>query len=73
MSCHAMPCHAVPCLALALFYLPLMWLARACEFYLASVAVAWAVPGGFMKVGLGLLHAAGGINVASRWGCVQGV
>ena len=41
-----------------------------------SVAVAWAVPGGFMKVGLGLLHVAGGIcsvNVASRWGCVQGV
>ena len=30
-----------------------------CEFHLGSVAVAWAVPGGF--------------NVASRWGCVQGV
>ena len=44
-----------------------------CEFYLGSVAVAWAVPGGFMKVGLGLLHVVGGINVASRWGCVQGV
>ena len=26
-----------------------------------------------MKVGLGLLHVVGGINVASRWGCVQGV
>ena len=37
--------------------------------------MAWAVPGhgGFMKVGLGLLHVACGINVASRWGCVQGV
>ena len=44
-----------------------------CESHLGSVAVAWAVPGGFMKVGLGLLHVVGGINVASRWGCVQGV
>ena len=26
-----------------------------------------------MKVGLGLLHVVGGIKVASRWGCVQGV
>ena len=26
-----------------------------------------------MKVGLGLLHVVCGINVASRWGCVQGV
>ena len=28
---------------------------------------------GFVGVGLGLLHVVGGINVASRWGCVQGV
>ena len=44
-----------------------------CELYLGPVVVAWAVPGGFMKVGLGLLHVVCGINVASRWGCAQGV
>ena len=31
------------------------------------------VGGGLVGVGLGLLHFAGGINVASEWGCVQGV
>ena len=31
------------------------------------------VGGGLVGVGLGLLHFAGGINVASKWGCVQGV
>ena len=46
-----------------------------CEFYFIWDRRLWRgwCLCGFMAVGLRLLHVVGGINVASRWGCVQGV
>ena len=43
------------------------------SFVIGDCGVGVGVGGAFVGVRLVLLHVVGGINVASEWGCVQGV
>ena len=43
------------------------------SFVIGDCGAGVGVGGAFVRVGLVLLHVVGGINVASAWGCVQGV